>query len=826
MRACARVVSLGFSLCALAFFPAAAQRRASGIVRDTSTMGSLSGAVVSALDAQNRSLGRTITDATGRYSIDVTDSAVQLRVVRIGFRPRSVALPANRAASTTIDLWMSRIPTLLSAVVVSDEGTCSGDADRVAALSLWEQARAALLAAVVAREALPADATVFTYERVTDLDPGRVLQQTSRATAGRTTRPFLAADAPNVLAERGYVETDGAGRRYKAPDADVLLDESFARTHCFSVRRGDGDHAGMIGLAFEPARGRDSLVEVRGTLWLDVGVPALRVLEFGYTGSGSSLERDGAHGVIHFRTMSNGVVFVDDWSMRIPIVGQPGQPAAGAKARVSREDVFLNAPQRPRVVQLSETGGLVLAAIWSDGVRWETPIRALAGVVTERGSTKPVDGVLVTLVGTTDTVSTDSVGRFAMFPVLPGRYSLRVVDTALSAFISARTEERDLEFAGAETQQRVEVPNRVRALRRVCPDESATTSSLLVGRLYGTGSSERPPRAVRVSATWLRAGSLVQSSAVNAIKLDEQSVNVDDAGRFAFCGAPRERALHITASRFGIRFADTTLTIGGGTDVHSLDWRLDVQALARLEPISPATFRGRVTTEGGGAPVANAEVWFPTLDRRVRSDSSGAFWFDSLPAGHTLVQVRRLGFVVRRDTLTLTAGNAVNREYALVSQATLLDTVRTVADQVKYISPALRGFEERRTNAPSGYFIPESELRKHDESPLSSIITTRAAGLVLVIGKLGAAYLSSSRKTCAKGVGACFPPNCYVTTYIDGVLVYGVNSDTAVKPPDVNRIPVDELAGVEFYPGSGTAPPQYNATGSGCGVLLLWTRER
>ena len=29
-----------------------------------------------------------------------------------------------------------------------------------------------------------------------------------------------------------------------------------------------------------------------------------------------------------------------------------------------------------------------------------------------------------------------------------------------------------------------------------------------------------------------------------------------------------------------------------------------------------------------------------------------------------------------------------------------------------------------------------------------------------------------------------------------------------------------------YYPGGSTIPMQYNRTGSSCGVLLLWTRER
>ena len=34
-----------------------------------------------------------------------------------------------------------------------------------------------------------------------------------------------------------------------------------------------------------------------------------------------------------------------------------------------------------------------------------------------------------------------------------------------------------------------------------------------------------------------------------------------------------------------------------------------------------------------------------------------------------------------------------------------------------------------------------------------------------------------------------------------------------------------EYSGIEFYSGGATIPAQYNATGSGCGVMLLWTRR-
>jgi hypothetical protein len=58
---------------------------------------------------------------------------------------------------------------------------------------------------------------------------------------------------------------------------------------------------------------------------------------------------------------------------------------------------------------------------------------------------------------------------------------------------------------------------------------------------------------------------------------------------------------------------------------------------------------------------------------------------------------------------------------------------------------------------------------------------------------------------------------CPVDVWIDGANVADDN---------LNGMAVNEFAGVEFYAGGATLPPQYNKTGSSCGVLLLWSRER
>jgi hypothetical protein len=226
-----------------------------------------------------------------------------------------------------------------------------------------------------------------------------------------------------------------------------------------------------------------------------------------------------------------------------------------------------------------------------------------------------------------------------------------------------------------------------------------------------------------------------------------------------------------------------------------------------------------------GGPLPGADVWLPALDVRKATDSLGVFHFEELPVGPQLVQTRRIGYLIQRDTLTLVAGRETRREYAMMAQGTMLDTMRTTADQSKSISPALRGFEDRRASG-LGRFIGSADLRANDERNLSIIILSYIPGVKLVHGPSGGSYLVSTRKACANSalLGGCKP--CFVTIYMDGALMFVAQDDrSSQSPPDISRIHNSELAGAEFYGGGGSAPAGIVATSSGCGTLMLWTRE-
>src|SRR5205085_5942545 len=192
----------------------------------------------------------------------------------------------------------------------------------------------------------------------------RIRSQIVHAQSGRTKRPFVASAAPAAFAQHGYMSEDNTGRVFNAPDADVLLDESFATTHCFHLQASDATHSDQIGLAFTPVPDhyRDTLVDVNGVIWMDNTTPQLRSLDFLYTALEPAATDIRSGGHLEFRTMPNGVAFIERWHLRLAIMTQLPRPMATIRRGVVVDDIRPERRQtryNMRVVDVAEAGGVV-----------------------------------------------------------------------------------------------------------------------------------------------------------------------------------------------------------------------------------------------------------------------------------------------------------------------------------------------------------------------------------------------------------------------------------------------------------------------------------
>jgi hypothetical protein len=560
----------------------AAQARAQrigGEVTDSVLSQPLSGAVVMTIDSSGIVVARTLSDGAGRFLLPAGPRSVRLRAVRIGFSPRDVPL-SPVTGDRMIAIAMVRIPSMLDATRVSSSELCPGSSDRGSAFQLWEQARAGLLATVVARESNPAYTATMTFERTFGPEDSLVLGQTTERHQGKFSRPFVPTAAPSAFASRGYAADDSAGgRTYDAPDADVLLDESFAATHCMRVERAESGHAGQVGLAFAPTRGsaRDSLIDVAGTIWLDTATFAVRVLEFRYTGLEPSAERARTGGSLAFRTTSNGVAFIDAWLLRVPIMARV--VAHEDSTRLVAPPVRRQSRQDYRVIGVLERGGQVLESRWDDGTVWRSAIARLRGVVAQRGSRAPLAHAVVTLEGTADSVVTDERGEFAFAPAPAARYRVIVADTSLRAYFEPRTAALATDVPWGETVLiRLELPALTDIAARACDNERhPAETSILVGRAVDPIGLAAEKGEVRAGWQADYAGSRTDAGGrriSGSVRVDSatQSSRLDRDGRFVICGVARERPIHLHLAR-GDSAADTTFKIYDSTLVKAVDWR-------------------------------------------------------------------------------------------------------------------------------------------------------------------------------------------------------------------------------------------------------------
>jgi hypothetical protein len=233
---------------------------------------------------------------------------------------------------------------------------------------------------------------------------------------------------------------------------------------------------------------------------------------------------------------------------------------------------------------------------------------------------------------------------------------------------------------------------------------------------------------------------------------------------------------------------------------------------------------GRVFDAQSRAALAGAELVIASKDRRATADSTGGYRFSELPGGVYAIAVRRLGYQQLTQDISVIVGAESETDFRLTRVVTL-DTVESKAAAPKYISPALRGFEERKKMG-NGYFLDEAFMRKSDDRQLAN--TLRRIPGVQIVASRTSAFVASGRTGGSGEAGAMRSPAgnkvCFVSVYLDGLAIY---TGPPLVPPDMNKLYVRDIAAAEFYPGSAALPVQFSAIkSSDCGVLLLWTRER
>lgn len=801
----------------------------------------LPGTWIALLDSLDAPASSTLTDPDGTFLLAAPGPGTYtLRTRLIGFEDTTspaFLVGAGETMSRRVEIPVRALS--LSGIEVGASKRCGPrirGGDEIA--RLWEEARTALeiLEWTEAEAALRYH--VVRSRRVLDARTLRVQDLNEELARGiYAESPYISLPAAR-LAEEGYVQpapdsTDAWD--YWAPDATVLLSDSFLDAHCFEVAPNSDDD--RVGLRFSPVEGRE-IPDIEGVLWLDRATGELRTLEFTYVGipygPGSW---EGVGGRVDFERLATGVWIVRQWHIRMPRTADSMQDRSG------RPEFSLRS--------INEEGATVLRVETLEG---ETLAQARGATlygqvrVDETGAT--LADAVVDVVPTGFRAVTGEDGSYRLEGLPEGRFEIRITHPALERMgTGSRSGTIDL-IDGRATRLPFDAEI-TRAAADFCRGSGivAPTVHAVVGAARTPTDGGIPGLEVRI-----RAGDGARAD-----------VTTSADGGWAAClpgldpGDSIEVAIALGPSRSaGVR--QVAVSPGPFTAV---DLEVDAEMLTaeamtlplyETEPGSDAVTTTVVDSAGGDIVVGAPGVTVPgtTAPQSLR-----------VPViGRVMDTSRGVPVPAARVTLLSTAGDTLHRAEAgadgrFLALAPDTDSVTVSVDALGYrgastgvvpeqgaarleigIAPspiALGGLsvtvEQRLRSLELGGFYRRRRGATGDFLDLTNMNLPSTVSAVEMVGRLGGVALGAGREPyflraqrpdlTGRGQSLCFP-----VIVVDG---HPIRTSSGRRGRFValrDMMPhADLIAAIEVFPTSATAPVQWRTLENECGVIAIWTRR-
>lgn len=536
-----RIVVVSAALVAMCTLPRDVRAQGiSGTVRDALTSDALPGVLISVLDVDGERVRGVLSDAAGRFVVEVPMGRYQLRAERIGLRTETTEpfdLNTLRMRFELIEM-APRAVRIDGLVVDSRVRSCRIDPEAAVRIQRWWlEIKTALDASSILQREQFAHFQVEKFEREWGADLRRIVTENRRVEVSLSSRPFASAGA-EFLADGGFVQGD----IFYAPDADVLLSDIFLSQHCFSLVVDDErDH--QLGLRFEPTRAR-AVTDITGTLWVDTTTAELQNLDFRYANLDGAIENESG-GLVAFEYLPSGAWIVSEWYIRMPKVG--------LRREGGRQEFFL--------LGYIDVGGEVapLPDLATDVMGGA--MGAIRGVVFDSIRGGGLAGATVTVLGTGIQATTDVVGEFILINVPVGRHKVTFFHTDTDAWgLGSSFVEVDVKEL-LTSDARMAIPGFRQAARSLCLGRGADAQTVIVGHMLGR---EREGLAnVPIELSWQRQFDVDSTLAQTIL------ARTGPDGRFVVCTVPGEMRLKVRAEVNG-RWIDAFEVV---VPVHQITYR-------------------------------------------------------------------------------------------------------------------------------------------------------------------------------------------------------------------------------------------------------------
>lgn len=466
----------------------------------------------------------------------------------------------------------------------------------------------------------------------------------------------------------------------------------------------------------------------------------------------------------------------------------------------------------------------------------------ITGRVFDSLSTRgPLANATVVLVERSKYATTDARGNFTIDSVPDGHYTLGFMHPLLDSLeLQAPVVAVDV-TGGRRAAVDLFTPSAAAAYALICPGPRDTDTGVIIGRVRDVDDASSLANAT-VSTEWteitLTAGRAAGHRVRAAAKTNAQ-------GAFLLCGVPKEVPVDVHGELGGFVAGPTPL-MPDDRLIRRLDFAIsrrdsaarsvsvgDSSKVAMGVPGS-GTLRG-VVLGAEGRPVREAIITVFGTARTTRTNAKGAFRLDQIPAGTRTVEVRAIGLLPL--TLSMDFATSATRD-TTISVSRQAQDMGTVAVRERASSTAAvdnGGFDARKTQG-LGKFITQTDIVKNGATNLSDILA-KVPGIIMDRGTSGYPLPLMKGVVSVDNTARTQGAYCIPTFFLDGVHVY---VDGALKPKAGIEVqpqhPFSDLAdaarpdvikGIEVYANPGTIPLAFdNMSSTGCGSIVIWTRER
>jgi len=445
----------------------------------------------------------------------------------------------------------------------------------------------------------------------------------------------------------------------------------------------------------------------------------------------------------------------------------------------------------------------------------------VSGIVTDSIAKAPLAQALIQLVfmeslsASVRTAESDSLGRFIIRDVPPGRYLIGFIHPMLDSL-------------GLEPRPSVVVVDGPRAIRADLGIPSGKTlrtgfcgasrgrdsNAVILGTVRHAGDGA-PADSAHVLAQWsditIGRGGMQRGIA-------RREFTTPSSGWFAVCDAPSGGTVTVYATkgrdstdaiditvpddgflRQDLYFGEARIAVGGQAslpgDSLSLTSAPMLTGDGQLSGIVIA-LDGRRRLEGARIGIRNGP--------QTRSDAQGGWQLSGVPTGTRTLDVRAVAFAPYSHAVDVVDG-AAPVVVSLTSLKSLLDTVRIVATRSGNRNRF--DFMQRKRSSGSGRFITEEEIAARQPFYTSDLFRN-VPGVFIARGQGGDEYIAMR--------GQRGQP-CGPKLFLNGMTM----KDFSAGDVD-SMIRSNELFGVEVY--RATFSPLQFFDFDGCGTVLFWTR--